>query len=541
MINRAIRILSGLCFIANLSAQTLSDRQIHYRPGDWTSYPVTRFVHAVARDEQTIYYGTTGGILRYKYYEDLWDAPITISDGLADGPVTALIYDEESSRLWASANRLCYREPASEYWYVFQQPGLGHAYDLGAGDEAIWVATASAIYRVDRFSLHTEESDEANAEKDNAQWGDSSWTYQEDSPVHFFLENTGYLWLPEGAVQDSHLRRFEVTHILRDGFSNLWMGFWGLGPAVAELNTNTLRFLPFGLWSPDVQAMAWDDTGLWAGGQTGPDQAGGISYWDLDTDQWFYFEAPLESQLYSHDVHTIEVGDGAAWFGTREGLSRYDVASRRWRTWTGHDGLWSDRVTTLAITGDTLWIGTPAGINRFYLEGEVIDQVREKPLIHRRVNHLEADGMNLWAATDRGLFHYLGKEREWRIEPGYSGLVYQQVWSVSAGSGEVWVATDDGIMVLNRKTGQWDGYPMSQHFDYDMFHHILTDRKAVWVGTDQGVLKFNKAEARWRRFTTADGLIHNRVQWIMLEGSYVWFGTPLGMTRFFWEAPYRID
>ncbi|NQT27357.1 hypothetical protein HQ585_18530 [candidate division KSB1 bacterium] len=540
MINCMSRFLILFWCSTTAIAQTLSDRQIHYRPGDWISYPVTRFVNSVTLDEETIYFGTTGGILQYKFYENLWDAPITVSDGLAGGAVTALIYDNKSSRLWAATSSLCYREPASEYWYVFSQSELGHIQDLGVSSQAIWVAASNGIWKVDRLSLRLSKSDESAAEKANVQWGDAPWKYNEESPEHFFVDNS-YLWFPEGYVQDTHLRRFELTNTLQDGFSNLWIGTWGLGAGVAELHTKSLKFLPFGIWSPDVQAMTWDDTGLWVGGLSGPDESGGISYWNLDSDQWIYYEAPFISHLYSHEVNAIVAGENAVWFGTREGLSRYDQESERWRTWTGHDGLWSDEVTTLALVDRNLWIGTPAGINRFYIKEEVLEQVRERALIHRTINHLEPDGEDLWAATDQGLFHYMGEEQLWQVEPGYRGLLYQEAWSVSANEDEVWVATDDGIMVLNKETGEWDGFTMSQHFEYDVFHHILADKDAVWVGTNEGVLKYNKEEARWRRFTTEDGLLDNRVQWLMLEGSYVWFGTPLGLTRFFWNAPYRQD
>jgi ligand-binding sensor domain-containing protein len=69
----------------------------------------------------------------------------------------------------------------------------------------------------------------------------------------------------------------------------------------------------------------------------------------------------------------------------------------------------------------------------------------------------------------------------------------------------------------------------------------VVDEFSAWVATDNGVLKFDKARNRWVHFTTEDGLLSNYVNCIMLDGDYVWFGTPEGVTRFYWNAPYRID
>ncbi|RKY79699.1 hypothetical protein DRQ00_03135, partial [candidate division KSB1 bacterium] len=70
---------------------------------------------------------------------------------------------------------------------------------------------------------------------------------------------------------------------------------------------------------------------------------------------------------------------------------------------------------------------------------------------------------------------------------------------------------------------------------------IKATDKAVWVGTEQAVYKYDKQRRTWRLFTTEDGLLDNTVQAILPAGDYVWFGTPKGLTRFYWNAPYRID
>ena len=58
--------------------------------------------------------------------------------------------------------------------------------------------------------------------------------------------------------------------------------------------------------------------------------------------------------------------DGTYWFGTNQGLSRYD--GNNWHTWNIHNGLPANDVYAIAIapSGD-IWIGTRGGVTRMAL------------------------------------------------------------------------------------------------------------------------------------------------------------------------------
>ena len=100
---------------------------------------------------------------------------------------------------------------------------------------------------------------------------------------------------------------------------------------------------------------------------------------------------------------------------------------------------------------------------------------------------------------------------------------------------------DDGVEVLYKQEDRWQGFSSEHYPTGGRIYTILADSGSVWVGTDRGVLKYVKKENRWRRFTEADGLPDNDVRWILLDGDMIWFGTDRGITRFYWNAPYRID
>lgn len=73
--------------------------------------------------------------------------------------------------------------------------------------------------------------------------------------------------------------------------------------------------------------------------------------------------------LAADSVEAIVVApDGAVWFGTAEGATRFD--GERWRTFTTADGLPGNRVRDMAVAPDgALWFATEQGVARYMPEG----------------------------------------------------------------------------------------------------------------------------------------------------------------------------
>ena len=71
-----------------------------YRPGDWVSYTNARYVTGIARGFNTIYFATTGGILRYDKAFQKWLDPFTTSDGMPDNRVRRIAVDPLTDDLW---------------------------------------------------------------------------------------------------------------------------------------------------------------------------------------------------------------------------------------------------------------------------------------------------------------------------------------------------------------------------------------------------------------------------------------------------------
>ena len=525
------------------AAQEIPLRAVRYRPGDWIGYPVMRYVTSIALGNTNVYFGTTNGISRYDFYSDRWGAPFTRSDGLADDRIRAVAYDFDSGTLWCATEAgLSYRISSAEEWrnLSYDDAGTGYVNAIGSGRRYIWLESSDGLCRGDRFLLDFREGTEQEESEDEVRWNGGRAGGPTGFPDHLFVEH-GYFYFPEGLFQDRNLRQFAVTETLSDEYFNLWMGTWGLGVGVADLRTSSFSFLPFGPYTSRMDFMAWDGGGMWMGGQPAPEESGGVTWWDMEENEWTYFEAVFLPGFRSDAIQAIAADTAYVWFGTDEGLSLYDKREDAWRTFDVHDNLWDNRVTTMAMGDAVLWVGTASGINRVSLPLLEIRQVRAEALIHRTVYHLEVDGDEVWAATDRGLYRYLGAEDVWVYVPGYLGMTYLEAFAVSVWEDEVWVGAEDGVQVYYKEKNEWRGYPERHHPTGGFIHTILADSAVVWVGTDEGLLKYVKEEDRWRRFTIEDGLLDDAVFWILPDGDYLWLGTRRGLTRFYWNAPYRID
>jgi ligand-binding sensor domain-containing protein len=64
-------------------------------------------------------------------------------------------------------------------------------------------------------------------------------------------------------------------------------------------------------------------------------------------------------------VHAVAFApDGAVWFGTERGASRFD--GKTWITYTVADGLASNMVRAIAFArDDAVWFATDGGISRY--------------------------------------------------------------------------------------------------------------------------------------------------------------------------------
>ncbi|HPC82079.1 MAG TPA: two-component regulator propeller domain-containing protein [Thermoanaerobaculaceae bacterium] len=216
--------------------------------------------------------------------------------------------------------------------------------------------------------------------------------------------------------------------------------------------------------------------------------------------------------------------DGFMWFGTQEGLARFDGVSFRVLDRAVVPELGENVIASLAEDdAGTLWIGTTLGLVALQ-DGVPAAFGASEGLPGRGVRAiLPAGAGEVWLGTRGGGLGILSSGRV-RVVSVAQGLAHDGVWSLArTPDGEVWVATSGGVSRVH--DGRTANYGREHGLPGLQVRAILARRDgSVWAGTDRGVARFDGA-----RFVTeveAAGLGGAAV-WSLLEdrdGS-LWIGT----------------
>lgn len=227
-----------------------------------------------------------------------------------------------------------------------------------------------------------------------------------------------------------------------------------------------------------------------------------ISFTHLSTDQGL-------SQ--SNVTCILQDRHGFMWFGTRDGLNKYDgYEFTIYKNKAGDPGSLNNNFITsiLEDRNGVLWIGTwGGGVNR-------LDKQKDQFTQYRRTQG---------RSTSHDFINSLALDQ----------------------SGNIWIGTDGGgLDVLNPLTGQFTSYIHDSNdpgsiSDNDVTHIVQDSRQRIWVGTSRGGLNlFNKEQATFIHYqhNEKDSLsLSNNEVWRIYEDNHrrLWIGTRGGGLNLF--------
>ena len=154
--------------------------------------------------------------------------------------------------------------------------------------------------------------------------------------------------------------------------------------------------------------------------------------------RWSTEEGLLAGRVYDF----AEAGDGALWFATMAGLSRWN--NSEWTHWTMADGLQAGRIFTIAIDrDDRLWFGDQQNGLGFLDNGVPRYLTTADGLINDEVQDLKVDaGGALWVATRGGLACY--HDGSWLSFDTSTGLSNPNLWPILPDERQIYVGTTGG-------------------------------------------------------------------------------------------------
>lgn len=234
---------------------------------------------------------------------------------------------------------------------------------------------------------------------------------------------------------------------------------------------------------------------------------------------------------------------GQMWFGTRDGLNKYDGTSFKIYKNDPNDSLSISNNDILTIDEDqegNIWVGTYYGLNSYNPEKNIF-----KRFFHSQDNSIPDNtiwslkvmqGGNIWIGTSNGLSIYnpeTGKFTNFEII-GANGLRSNLVLSImQTKNGNIWLGTSNGVF---KAIKQSNGNIQFKNFGTSLFvQDLIEDHSGnIWIASkNNGLLKYNEKTQEVSKFKKEGAnKIHKDVRSLAIDISGIlWLGTYEGINK----------
>ncbi len=275
--------------------------------------------------------------------------------------------------------------------------------------------------------------------------------------------------------------------------------------------------------------------------------------------QPYYFRHFQVENGLSHNTVFCSIQDrnGFMWFGTKDGLNRFDGYNFKTFHINGNEekNLDRDQVSTLALDSSyNMWVGTQKGLYLYDAEKELL--TRYCPTLSN-INFLftDKDGF-LWILSSSRIYRFNVEEKKLTVYPHN----FHATSICQSNDGRIWFSAADGTLQLLRKNNSFLSYSVfnhSPHASTNWIEKILADENDnIYVGTTgQGVKVFNTLTGSYTDLLTYNPdkttvYVRNILQvspnefWIATEyGIYVYNAATRNMInlRKVYEDPYSLS
>lgn len=209
------------------------------------------------------------------------------------------------------------------------------------------------------------------------------------------------------------------------------------------------------------------------------------------------------------------------------------------------DGL--SQNTVMAILQDRdgfMWFGTWDGLNRF----DGYDFKTYKPTFYgeqlssNRIDYLYEDSLGfIWMRTYGGSFYRLNKQTEQILatnifDTNFGNMQSEKVHLLEPQAGHIWIAGDNALLHVTEQTGYDEDNTQQKLFNLDddvMF--LINQGNTIWAGTEDGLERIegdqqstlNPGKTNIDNHFTA-GLNDKKNIWFGTESGFIWRYSPKG-------------
>lgn len=268
-------------------------------------------------------------------------------------------------------------------------------------------------------------------------------------------------------------------------------------------------------------------------------------------DDLTFTNVSVKDGLTQGTVHSIyQDGRGFMWFGTGDGLNRYDgYEFRTFKHIKGDSTSISNNIINCILEDREgyLWIGTTDGLNCYNPLTESFRQYRYDPANENSLSNnyvkslfIDEEGF-LWIGTDMYLNRFDSLTEEF-VQYGFDNkLANSRIFDIHKDVyGDIWLATrNSGLIRFDPKTFRYVQYlydPGDEHsISSDHVYVIFEDSgDRLWFGTwEHGVNGYDRGRDRFNRIPVnkdGSGLNNNQIRCISEnEDRTLWIGTFEGL------------
>ena len=325
----------------------------------------------------------------------------------------------------------------------------------------------------------------------------------------------------------------------------LILGFGLIWPAVfAWAQPKSVQFQHLspidGLSQGTILATTQDRQGfMWFG------TADGLNRYDGYAFRNFYSIIGDSTSLSNNEILSLAATpDGRVWVGTTTGLNVYDPEYDRFTRIGVREGLPNATITSLLANKDnSVWVGTAQGLVEVFPSLDSMEVFADGVYLpNKQVTTLAHDlGGNLWIGTEGGLVRMSEPRRGLRKFE----TIVQDAWDQKpirtitfSQRGDLWVGTDEALFQAHPsiKPNKW-------RVENRLWKAILCtgiDRSEgkLWVGTNDGLYLFDSnADSKPAHFTAStsqrNSLTDNQLYSIFQgQDGIWWFGASSGLNFF---------
>lgn len=518
-----------------------------YDLNDWISFKNCNHPTSLAIGKDFIYYGTTGGIVSYNYYNDNFIEPYSVSDGLVDDTIEAVLFDPRTNYIWAGhKGGVSYLTPTADQWEFIDTDGIMSMINpvtrLGLYKEDIWaVAPGGFIFKIDRLSGTMSYVPETELSK-----MDIDWNISRSDPIprvrQYFLHPNTYELIEDGVVLGPEMREFEISLFYSDVRQDIYGGIWGLGLLTGDTNIKSMTIHPFGPLDNSINALETMDNNFIMGSSrpNRSDQRSGVTFFDPGNMEWKYKEPRYIYNFPTDIIHDIEYKNRKIWYATDQGLVVGDQKNGDYRNLTVQDGLIGEFIYSIGLEDSLAWVGSQLGLSMITTDNFLIKNVHLTPdQFHMKILKIEVGPQNIWIGTDNGLYsvdrkdhrvtHYdiFGEKIDLKqpVVASYPAIASSDSLTVAFGN--------NSFMKYQHNTKKWSQLPELP--EINIIYDMAIYENYLWAGTNKGAYLINLDNNYREHYTRVDGLAGMRVYQIVLKDQDVWFGTNKGLTKYYWK------